>query len=76
MESKNVDGKWLVELSTDKPAFGVWVNASGIKGEFDDNHFTLLPSEPRTIEFKPQDAATKFDDFAKSLSVKHIRQTY
>jgi beta-mannosidase len=76
MESKNVDGKWLVELSTDKPAFGVWVNASGIKGEFDDNHFTLLPGEPRTLVFKPQDAATKFDDFRKSLTVKHVRQTY
>ena len=76
MAAKQAKGKWLVTLSTDKPAFGVWVNASGIKGEFDDNHFTLLPGEPRTLVFKPQDAATKFDDFAKSLSVKHIRQTY
>jgi beta-mannosidase len=76
MEAKNEKGKWLVTLSTDKPAFGVWVNASCIAGEFDDNHLTLLPGEPRTLVFKPQDAATRFDDFAKSLTVRNVRQTY
>ena len=76
MEAKSENGKWLVTLSSDKPAFGVWVNASCIAGEFDDNHLTILPGEPRTIVFKPLDAATKFDDFAKSLTVRNVRQTY
>ena len=67
---------FTVTLSTDKPAFSVWVEAFGIPGEFSDNHFTLLPGEPRTLTFKPRDPKTTFDDFRKSLTVKHIRETY
>ena len=65
-----------VTLTTDKPAFFVWANVRGIQGEFDDNSFTLLPGEPRTLTFKPRDPKTTFDDFRKSLTVKHIRETY
>lgn len=69
-------GAFAITLSTDKPAFSVWVEAFGIPGEFSDNHFTLLPGEPRTLTFKPRDPKTTFDDFRKSLTVKHIRETY
>ena len=76
MEAKEEKGQWIVTLSTDKPAFGVWVNASRIAGEFDDNHLTLLPGNPRTLVFKPLDGATRFADFVQSLTVRHVRQTY
>ena len=67
---------FTITLSTDKPAFSVWGEAFGIPGEFSDNHFTLLPGEPRTLTFKPRDPKTTFDYFRKSLTVKHIRETY
>ena len=70
------DGKWSVTLSTDKPAFGVWLNADGIAGEFSDNHIALLPGEPRTLVFTPRDATATFEDFKKSLTLTHIRATY
>ena len=76
MDVRDEGGKWLVTLSTDRPVFGVWVNASGIAGEFTDNHIALIQGEPRTLEFKPRDAKTTFKDFRKSLSVTHIRATY
>ena len=69
------NGRWTVTLTTDKPAFFVWVNASGIRGEFSDNSFTLFPGRPVTLTFTPKSEAT-FDDFAKALTVRHLRQTY
>ncbi len=42
-----------VTLTTDRPAFFVWVDVPGVRGEFDDNSFTLLPGEPRTVTFVP-----------------------
>ena len=76
MEAKEKGGAFQVELSTDKPAFGVWVEAFGVPGEFSDDFLTLIPGEPRTITFKPRDPKTTFADFKKSLTLKHIRATY
>ena len=70
------NGKWTVTLTTDKPAFFVWANASGISGEFSDNSFALFPGRPVTLTFTPKDGAASFADFAKALTVKHLRQTY
>ncbi|HHU14000.1 MAG TPA: hypothetical protein GXZ62_02290, partial [Lentisphaerae bacterium] len=69
-------GQWTITLTTDKPAFYVWVNAEGIRGEFSDNSFALFPGRPITLTFKPKDANVTFDDFVQSLTVKHLRQTY
>ena len=69
------NGKWTVTLTTDKPAFFVWANVSGIRGEFSDNSFTLLPGRPVTLTFTPKDESS-FADFAKALTVRHLRQTY
>ncbi|MBR0056175.1 MAG: hypothetical protein IJP66_02495, partial [Kiritimatiellae bacterium] len=44
-----------VTLTTDRPAFFVWVDVPGVRGEFDDNSFTLLPGEPRTVTFVSAD---------------------
>ena len=62
-------------LSTDKPAFFVWANAKGVRGEFSDNSFTLLPGRPVTLEFKPKDVVAP-EAFCKAFSLTHLRQTY
>lgn len=62
-----------VELSTDLPAFFVSVNATGVKGEFDDNCVTLIPGRPRVLRFAPKQKLS-FSSFAKSLSVTHLAE--
>ena len=64
-----------VTLSADRPTFFTWAEARGIKGEFDDNSFTLLPGEEKTIVFSPKDPTTP-EKFRKSFSVTHLRETY
>ena len=70
------DGTFTVTLATDKPAFFVWANATGIRGEFDDNSFTLLPEEPRTLVFTPKDKSVTLEQFRTALSVKDLRGSY
>ena len=70
------DGKFLVTLETDKPAFFVWANVWRTRGEFDDNSFTLYPGEPRTITFSPKDSGITFEAFRKAFTVMHLRETY
>ena len=67
-----IDG-FKVTLTTDKPAFWVWMNAKGIRGEFDDNAVTLVPGKPRTFTFKAKDAITP-ELFKKSFSVTHLAE--
>ena len=70
------DGKFHVTLSAGKPAFFVWANAWGTRGEFDDNSITLYPGEPRTITFAPKIPGLSLDAFKRSFSVMHLRETY
>ncbi len=71
------DGQWRVTLSTDKPAFFVWVDAPGVKGVFSDDSFTLLPGRPKTVTFtkRPTERAT-LADFKRALEVMHLRGSY
>ena len=64
-----------VTLSTDKPAFFVWVNATGVRGEFDDNSFTLLPGEPRTLAFAPKGPVAA-ETFRRALSVVDLGKSF
>jgi beta-mannosidase len=66
---------FAVTLTTDKPAFFVSLNAAGVRGEFDDNAFTLLPREPRTVVFTPRQPLSA-KQFAAALTVRHLRDTY
>ncbi len=75
LAQKQTDGTWEVTVRTDKPAFFVWLNASGIAGEFSDNSFTLLPGTVKTVTFKPKGQGD-FIAFKKALEIKHLRQTY
>ena len=64
---------FTVTLTTDKPAFWVWMNVKGVRGEFDDNAVTLVPGKPRTFTFKAKDAITP-ELFKKSFSVTHLAE--
>ena len=66
-----VDG-FKVTLTTDKPAFWVWMNAKGIRGEFDDNAVTLVPGEKRVFTFEPADKATTPEAFKAALTVVNL----
>ena len=70
-----VGKNYRVTLRTDKPAFFVALNATGIRGEFDDNCITLLPGQTRTLQFTPKQPVT-LAQFKKALSVNHLRGTY
>ena len=59
------DGKWIVSLTTDKPAYFVWLSAPGVKC-FPDNSFNLMPGEVKEIVI-PGEAK-------ESLSVTHLAQ--
>ncbi len=64
-----------VSVSADKPAFFVWLNVKNIPGEFDDNSFTLLPGETRTLVFRPKKPVTP-EAFRAALAVTHLRESY
>ena len=66
------NGRLAVSLSTDKPAFFVWANVKGVRGEFDDNCLTLLPGRPRTITFKAKDSGCASAAMPGNLSVKNL----
>lgn len=63
-----------VVLSTDHPAFFVFVEAIGVKGVFEDNSITLMPGET-VLRFKAKQQIS-LDEFSRSLCVKHLRETY
>lgn len=60
-----------VTVTTDKSAYFVWLNAKGIRGEFDDNCFELQPDSPRTIRFTPKGEVTH-EEFAAALTVTSL----
>ena len=66
-----IDG-FKVTLTTDKPAFWVWMNAKGIRGEFDDNAVTLVPGVKRVFAFEPADKATTPEAFKAALTVVNL----
>ena len=45
------DGDWYVSLTTDKPAYYVWLSAPGVR--FSDNSFNLLPGETKAVQALP-----------------------
>lgn len=68
------EGAFDVTVETDKPAFFVWLNAAGIRGEFSDNSFTLLPGRPQTLRFTPKTGRPTLQEFSSSLSVTHLEE--
>ena len=75
LDCRQTDNGYSITVSAERPAFFVSLFAAGIRGEFSDNCFTLLPASPRVISFQPRGPAA-WQDFTRALSVKHLRQTY
>ena len=67
--------RFTVTLSTDRPAFFVWVNAMGVHGEFSDNSLTLLPGHPVTLSFSPKCGVSPAD-FKKLCTITHLKESY
>ena len=67
------DEGFFVTVSTDRPAFFVWLGVQGIRGEFSDNSFTLLPTRPRRIRFVPKEIGVALDAFRSALRVTHLK---
>ena len=66
-----LDG-FKVRLTTDRPAFYVWANVEGVRGEFNDNCLTLLPGRPVELTFRPK-APVSAADFAKAFTLSHLK---
>ena len=61
------DGKWIVSLTTDKPAYFVWLSAPGVK-RFSDNSFNLMPGEVKEVFFEMP------DQVGHDVKVTHLAQ--
>ncbi len=67
--------RFLIRVAAPTPTFFTWLEATGIPGTFSDNSFTLLPDEPREIEFRAKQPTSQ-RELAKALRVTHLRETY
>ena len=67
--------EWIVKLTSDLPAFFVWLSADGMTGHFSDNCFTLLPECPVEIKYVPSNGES-FDDFRRQLSITDLASIY
>jgi beta-mannosidase len=65
-----------VALAADRPAFFVALDAPGIRGEFSDNAFTLVPGKAKTLLFAPEKGAADIARFKRSLKIRHLRGSY
>ena len=75
VQGDETEGKtFTVRLTTDYPAFFVWANAAGIRGEFDDNSILLLPNAPRTLTFTAKEK-TSLAAFKRALTVRHLQES-
>lgn len=77
------EGIFHIILSTDKPAFYVSIESTGIKGHFSDNMFTLLPENQRDITFSMSNYGNKDttkniskEELINSIKIISLRDTY
>jgi len=66
------DGKWVVSLTTDKPAYFVWLSAPGVK-RFSDNSFNLMPGEVKEVTCSVISSGAE-GEVEKSLRVTHLAE--
>jgi beta-mannosidase len=70
------DGRAVLTLETDKPAFFATATVDA-PGYFSDNALTLLPGEKAELVFHPRHGATIASaDLAGSLKVQHLSETF
>ena len=70
------DGRLAVEVSTDAPVFYLTLEAQGLRGEFEDNGFTLLPDEERVLSYHGKGQSVSSQELASALRIQHLRSTY
>jgi len=73
---ENRGGRWTVTLTADTPAFFVWANARGMKGEFSDNSFTLLPERSKVLVFDAKGNDVSLESFNANLSVVSLTDSF
>ncbi len=56
------DGEWFVSLTTDKPAYYVWLSAPGVR--FSDNSFNLEAGETKEVTVIPSEARESHYDYS------------
>jgi hypothetical protein len=64
-----------LKLASDKPAFYVFAEFKGIKAEFSDNSFTLLPGKPRSLTIET-DGEFTVENLENALVIRHLRASY
>ena len=75
VETRDLGGRFAVTMRSAKPAFFVWANVWKVRGEFDDNFVHLLPGEPKTLVFTPEDPTLTLAAFRRALSVTDLSGT-
>lgn len=72
----DLDGRAVLTLSSDKPAFFATASV-GVPGYFSDNAVTLLPGRPVELTFIPRHGAkVSASDLSGSLSVRNLAETF
>ena len=64
------DGRLVVTLTTDKPAYFVWLTAPGAR--FSDNSFTLLPGETKEVTVIPSASSVIPSEAKESITITHL----
>ena len=64
-----------IEIKSHRPAFFVSLSTEGLKGHFSENCITLLSGVKQKLLFTPEQKCT-LSEIKKSLSIKHLQQTY
>ena len=70
LSTEERDGRLVASLTTDKPAFFVWLTAPGAR--FSDNSFTLLPGETKEVIVTPSDSSVIPSEAKESISLTHL----
>ena len=61
------DGRFILTLRAEKPAFFVLLDTKSISGHFSDSYISVLPGEYRTITFTPEEKGLLPDELEKDL---------
>jgi len=75
-EIEERDGKLMVTLKTDHPAFFVHLECDTINVVFSNSSFTLLPDKPITVEAYSSDEKITAKDLEENLTVCDLRGSY
>ena len=73
--SRTEDGKFLLELETDKPVFYLFAEFRKIQATFSDNSFALLPGEICRLTFRTG-AEVSLEELEQALVIRDLRSSY